>query len=66
MQVEMDRLHGLRTALAHNHAKPPELDGRRTVASVQKRAKELRTMLAHGGREAAAAIRVVLMVRTRC
>ena len=39
---------------------PPELDARRTIANVEKRARELRAMLAKGGRDAATAIRVVL------
>jgi DNA invertase Pin-like site-specific DNA recombinase len=60
MEAEMDRLRALRTSLTYLEAKPLELDARRTVANVQKRALELRAMLAKGGRDAADAIRVVL------
>jgi hypothetical protein len=58
--AEQDRLAALRAGLARIDGAPAELDPRRTAGRMQKRARELRAMLAKGGRDAAEAIRVVL------
>jgi DNA invertase Pin-like site-specific DNA recombinase len=58
--AEEGRLSALRAGLARLDGGPVDLDPRRMVVSIQKRARELRAMLAKGGKTASEAIRVVL------
>lgn len=58
--AEQDRLAALKAGLARVEGAPADLAPRRLIAMVEKRARELRALLAKGGPDAQGAIRAVL------